>query len=952
MTERWTENQVTTLAPDASSLAAARELAGRWSDTGWRDGALWGLCEGSGSRPYQTLVDLTGPAYRCSCPSRKFPCKHALSLLMRWSAGEIGEAAQPADFVDEWLRGRTAKTESSSRRAARTANPATAEQRRARVHAGLEELDIWLTDRIRTGLADTDRSYGAFEAVAARMVDAQAPGIAAALRRLPTVVAGRTDWPEVVLGRFARLHLLIAAHRRLDELPQPLAASVRGHIGYPIAVDAVLREPAVRDHWLAVGVRTSEDGGLHTRRTWLYGCRTGRWGLILEHSYGSPAFSAEVPPLGTATEARLHHYPGAAPLRAVLGERYGTPESAAVPPAGLDRHTVAAALDRYAEALGADPWLDALPVLLHEVVPTRGADGWYLAEPDGTALPVDPLAQQWRLPAVSGGHPVTVCGEWNGRYLSPISVLAGGEIHDAGPVASTEPPAAAATELASVALLGTARGSVDAHGLAGPVATAAEALDDREAAVRLLETTALQNAFARAGATAAVVEPATDIAAEDPRPTLPRPAAQRLVRLLRHEREYLPEWFAAAERHGHRAPDRLCGDLLDYAHTAGELRESALRLAGARGRWLAGQFPEWNALVRHDTTADPTVGDDGWRLGLPAERRGWLIAARRRDPDFARSTLEASWPRETGRARAELLAVLGEGLSPADEPLLERALDDRRSEVRRTAAELLARLPDSGYARRMAERAASWVGRAGEHAPYELVIDIPETLDEATIRDGITDRTEEFGYRRHGAPDIRAGRLRQLVAALPLEHWNELFDGPSAAIAAATDDRIRQPLFDGWMDAALVRRDPGWAAALFDAGMPSDLALLRRRELFALLSPDEQIQRLLRLDGSWLSELESLLPAVARPWPRQVANHLLLLLFERARAAERRPGARGSSPAAHRSLLHTATLHLPPAVAAEAAALARRCQDPAWEAVFNQLAHNLERRSTMLQELQ
>lgn len=952
MTERWTESQVTTLAPDASSLTAARKLAGQWSDAGWRDGALWGLCKGSGSRPYQTIVDLTGPAYRCSCPSRKFPCKHALSLLMRWSAGEIGEAARPADFADEWLRGRAGKAERSSHRAPRTANPATAEQRRTRVRAGLEELDIWLADRIRTGLADMDRSYGAFEAVAARMVDAQAPGIAAALRRLPTAVVVRPDWPEVVLGRFARLHLLIAAHRRLDELPEPLAASVRGHIGYPVSVDAVLREPGIRDHWLAVGVRTSEEEGLHTRRTWLYGRRTGRWGLILEHSYGSPTFSAEVPPLGTATEAQLHHYPGAAPLRAVLGERHGPPEAAGVPPADLGRHTVAAALDRYAEALGADPWLDSWPVLLHDVVPTRTEDGWYLAEPDGTALPVDPLGQPWRLPAVSGGHPVTVCGEWNGRYLCPVSVLAGGEIHDVGPVESTAPSAAAAAGLASVALLGTARGSVGVRGLAGPVATAAEALGDREAAVRLLETTALQNAFARGGAAASAVEPTTDIATEDPRPTLPRPAAQRLVELLRHEKEYLPEWFTAAEQHGYRVPDRLCGYLLDYAHTAGELRESALRLAGARGRWLAGQFPEWQTLVRHDTTADPTVDDDGWRLGLPAERRGWLGAARRRDPDFARSVLEASWPKETGRVKAELLAVLGDGLSRADEPLLERALDDRRADVRRTAAELLARLPDSGYARRMAERAASWIGRAGERAPYGIVVDIPETLDEATIRDGVTDRTEEFGYRRHGAPDIRAGRLRQLVAALPLDHWNDLLGGPSAAIAAATDDRIRQPLFDGWMDAALARRDPEWAAALFDAGMPSDLAMLRRRELFALLPTDEQIRRLLRLDGSWLSELESLLPAVARPWPRQLANHLLLLLFERARAAERRPGARGSSPGAHRSLLHTATLHLPPAATAEATAVARRCQDPAWEAVFDRLAHDLERRSTMLQELQ
>src|SRR5690606_9131506 len=105
-------------------------------------------------------------------------------------------------------------------------NPATAQQRRVRVSAGLAELDIWLADQVRTGLAQSDRSFGAFETMAARMVDAQAPGVAAILRQVPAAVITRSDWPQVVLDRYARLHLLVTAHRRLDELPAPLAASV------------------------------------------------------------------------------------------------------------------------------------------------------------------------------------------------------------------------------------------------------------------------------------------------------------------------------------------------------------------------------------------------------------------------------------------------------------------------------------------------------------------------------------------------------------------------------------------------------------------------------------------------------------------------------------------------------------------------------------------------------
>ncbi|HYQ31732.1 MAG TPA: SWIM zinc finger family protein, partial [Lapillicoccus sp.] len=79
MGTRWSADQVLALAPDPSSQGAGRALSTPtpWSGIGSFDSLVWGLCRGSGSRPYQTVVDLDGPAYRCSCPSRKFPCKHA-----------------------------------------------------------------------------------------------------------------------------------------------------------------------------------------------------------------------------------------------------------------------------------------------------------------------------------------------------------------------------------------------------------------------------------------------------------------------------------------------------------------------------------------------------------------------------------------------------------------------------------------------------------------------------------------------------------------------------------------------------------------------------------------------------------------------------------------------------------------------------------------------------------
>ncbi|MGW7789566.1 SWIM zinc finger family protein, partial [Streptomyces tricolor] len=122
---RWTAEQVLALAPDAASRKAGSRLgaAGPWSGTGSGEGTVWGLCKGSGSRPYQTVVDLAdaaGPAYKCSCPSRKFPCKHALGLLLLWAGddGAVPGGAQPPDWAGQWLAGRRRRAGAERTRAA------------------------------------------------------------------------------------------------------------------------------------------------------------------------------------------------------------------------------------------------------------------------------------------------------------------------------------------------------------------------------------------------------------------------------------------------------------------------------------------------------------------------------------------------------------------------------------------------------------------------------------------------------------------------------------------------------------------------------------------------------------------------------------------------------------------------------------------------------------------
>lgn len=468
------------LAPDAASRKSGSKLAapGPWSEAGAGAGAVWGLCKGSGSTPYRTVVDIDGaegPGYKCSCPSRKFPCKHALALLLLWAGESESVRALPAapDWADEWLSGRRRRAEQRAAKGAQGADdeaaagagggkaPADpegarrrAERRHRSITAGATELEQRLADLLRGGLAGADQQgYAAWDEMAARMVDAQARGLADRIRELGAIPTSGPGWPERLLSECALLHLLTQGFLALDSpppedaaaeavdaaeaavpagqggaarapLPEPLAATVRARVGLTVDTAKLLADPAarVRDEWLVLAQRDTDEGKLITRRIWLHGRRSRQPALLL--SFGAAGRTPQQwLPVGTTLDADLAFYPGACRLRAALGEQHG-PSGPGYVPAGAGG-TVTDALASYAAALCDDPWLDSWPVVLTDVVPIPVQPGisWQLADADSdAALPVAPGCRQsalWRLTALSGGDPVTVFGECGHRGFTP-----------------------------------------------------------------------------------------------------------------------------------------------------------------------------------------------------------------------------------------------------------------------------------------------------------------------------------------------------------------------------------------------------------------------------------------------------------------------------------------------------------------------------------------------------
>ncbi|MGX1883416.1 SWIM zinc finger family protein [Streptomyces sp. NPDC055287] len=430
---RWTAEQVLALAPDDASRKSGSRLgtAGPWSEAGSSgSGAVWGLCKGSGSTPYRTVIDTAGgsPACKCSCPSRKFPCKHALGLLLLWASDDpaVRDTEMP-DWAGEWLKARR-KADAERAQPTRTADPEAArrraEQRAERITLGASELEQRLTDLLRGGLATAEQTgYGLWAETARRMVDAQAPGLAARVRELGAVPASGPGWPARLLEECALLHLLDAAWLARDRLPEPLAATVRSRVG----LTAPASGPPVRDRWLVLAQYDTPDGKLVTRRIWLYGRQSGRTALVL--SFGAGGRAPEVSlPAGLMLDTELTFYPGAGRLRAEMDERPASQAPADAAPPGIG---TTQAIHAYGSALRDDPWLESWPVTLGRVVPVPAGDTWQLADAEGgRALPVAPAALSrpglWKLAALSGGDPLTVFGECGHRGFTPLTAWSDG----------------------------------------------------------------------------------------------------------------------------------------------------------------------------------------------------------------------------------------------------------------------------------------------------------------------------------------------------------------------------------------------------------------------------------------------------------------------------------------------------------------------------------------------
>lgn len=448
-----TVDKVESLAPDQSSLSAAVKIkASAWQVAGI-DGTkefAWGECQGSGSTPYRVCLQLSDLGYKCTCPSRKFPCKHSLGLmlLLAKSPQAFGEAPTP-DWVTDWVArrrpgGGEKKTDQPKPKAsldvAMTEEPAMERdekaearaaqqrerlkaQREAAVLAGLDELDRWIEDSLARGLAGfMGEAAQRCRTLAQRLVDAKAPALATSIDALPSMIMAlpETMRNDALIESLGEYHLLAEAYRRQDKLPGALRHDVRRLVGWTQDRQTLLDDTsALRAvaQWTVIATHVEvQPDKLRRIETWLLGEADGKSlpAVLIDFVPVAAAATGSTFQAGEVFAGELVFYPSAAPLRAIILKREtGEPDS--VP---LNAQPLIQALAAYDECCAVQPWLGQWPMTITDLKCRRFEKGGVWITAAGQGIPVSPKLHDEAV-ILTGVDVHSITGLWDGHFFTP-----------------------------------------------------------------------------------------------------------------------------------------------------------------------------------------------------------------------------------------------------------------------------------------------------------------------------------------------------------------------------------------------------------------------------------------------------------------------------------------------------------------------------------------------------
>ncbi len=443
----FSKQQVEALAPDFASLKAGKELAflPKWVTLAFSDRALWGEVQGSGKNPYQTQVDGNSMAFKCSCPSRKFPCKHGLGLLFLFAENppDFKQTDEPA-WVKEWMDKRQEKAEkqdpsvseaknddSDDKKAQLSAkNKAkTQDDRLANAQSGAAELELWLKDLLRNGfLSIPEKGAAYFEKTAARMVDAKATGLGNFVKGFNKInYYNGTTWQSDVLEQAAKTFLTLEGFKNFDKLDPSVSDDLKSLIGWSAKQKELLEDDTAEnltDNWLTLAKTTEREDDLTIQRHYLLGLQSHRFAYILDFAYKNLALPTLLMP-ATATKASLVFQPSNALLcRAFVKNQGANTSKIATDFEPLSNWS--AAQHVIVQHLQKSPWADDILQIVADLTLATDNNAWFLRDREGSLLKLNLQFSEekiWQLLAVSGGIAKTFAVLRTGETVLPLGIF-------------------------------------------------------------------------------------------------------------------------------------------------------------------------------------------------------------------------------------------------------------------------------------------------------------------------------------------------------------------------------------------------------------------------------------------------------------------------------------------------------------------------------------------------
>jgi hypothetical protein len=304
-------------------------------------------------------------------------------------------------------------------------------EREAAILAGLDELDIWLSDQVERGVAGLVAHSGhACKLIAQRLVDAKASGLAARLESLTAKLFALPEAmrPLAAVEELGQIYLLAEAYRRQDSLSAELKSDVRQAVGWAMTRETLLSDTTalrVRGNWCVVATLSEVQADrLRRIETWLWheGAEdtSPRFALLLDFVPVATGASVGGFSVGDRLQAELVFYPSPVPMRALIvssaGAANGAESELQLPEERLDE-----AYASYEKALREQPWLGVWPLNFRAARVRRSGKLLFLCDAGtaagSTGFPLRP--SQWETAApLARLERLDGIGLWDGRYFT------------------------------------------------------------------------------------------------------------------------------------------------------------------------------------------------------------------------------------------------------------------------------------------------------------------------------------------------------------------------------------------------------------------------------------------------------------------------------------------------------------------------------------------------------